>query len=173
MNPVDIGIWFPFGNIATAIRTDFPVPGYPYTLGDPTYWKLSTAVKFSTNGKFPSRMRGASPIALLGGMHLTHYGYLPHQIVKRFTLSESSLDYVSKMAAKIKESVDRDPDLVELEKDFAAMPEVFRHRMSNLTELYEIDEPGIRQIAVLPWFYNCNRERYPSWEGRHDTRLDI
>ncbi len=41
--PVDIGIWFPMGLVDQAFRTDFPVPGYPYTLGDPTFWTLRQA----------------------------------------------------------------------------------------------------------------------------------
>ena len=30
---IDIGIWFPFGRMDQAFKSDFPVPGHPYTLG--------------------------------------------------------------------------------------------------------------------------------------------
>lgn len=177
LDPVDIGIWFPFGNIENSYLSDFPVRGYPYTLGDPTYWRLKTALDFYKSGKIPTRMRGLSPSILLGGMHLTHYGYLPYQIVRRFTVSENRWDYVGNITAKILEflrpSGGGDPDLIGLEKAFAAPPAELGSRLRNLTELLISNEPGMRQIAVLPWFYNCNRDRYPSWEGRHDTRLDI
>jgi len=51
---VDIGIYFALGTISKAFRTDFPVPGHPFTYGDPTFWRLPAA---ATNGR-PNRMRG-------------------------------------------------------------------------------------------------------------------
>jgi hypothetical protein len=37
-DPIDVGIWFPFGTIDQAYITDWPVKGHPFSLGDPTFW---------------------------------------------------------------------------------------------------------------------------------------
>ena len=73
--PVDIGIWFPMGRINQAFRTDQPVGGHPYSLGDPTFHLFQKAKMVQeVTGKAPSRNRGDSPNAILGGAHFSHYG---------------------------------------------------------------------------------------------------
>ena len=29
----------------------------------------------------------------------------------------------------------------------------------------------LSKIIKVPWFYACNKNRYPSWEGKHDSRV--
>src|ERR1700756_5408890 len=90
---VDFGIWFPFGHINQAFQTDFPIRGHPLTLGDPTYYKLQAAKALAAKkpNSFPSRRRGGSANFLLGGIHMTHYGYLPFQLVKSTTATEGGI----------------------------------------------------------------------------------
>jgi hypothetical protein len=74
---VDIGSWFSWGRFDRAFRPDWPVPGHPWTLGDPTYWTLQSAMAFDKDGVFPSRMREKSGKFLLGGVHMTDNPYPP------------------------------------------------------------------------------------------------
>jgi hypothetical protein len=54
---VDVGIWFSPGDIADAFASDFPVPGHPFTLGDPTYYTVKSA---RLSKSIPTRQRGRS-----------------------------------------------------------------------------------------------------------------
>ncbi len=88
---IDIGIWFPMGRIDHAFRTDFPVPGHPYTLGDPTYFTIKGAKEQMAGGKPPSRNRGTSGSFLLGGMYMTRHRFLPFMILETITCTECTL----------------------------------------------------------------------------------
>jgi hypothetical protein len=86
---LDIGIWFPFGNVGYAFQSGFPIRGHPYTLGDPTFWTFASATKHNRLTKnIPSRRRGQSMSYRLGGIHMSHYSYLPPRIIKDLTATE-------------------------------------------------------------------------------------
>lgn len=165
---VDFGIWFPFGHINQTFKSDHPVRGHPFTLGDPTYYTLASAKAFASNkaGVYPNRRRGHSNNFILGGIHMTHYGYLPFQLVKYITKTESNLQKLSDVENLSKYL--RIGDIRTMEVDFAATPKKFTPRIKEVN----FTNNEMKEICVLPWFYDCNRERYPVWEGGHDTRLD-
>ncbi|KAG4072855.1 hypothetical protein HA402_002598 [Bradysia odoriphaga] len=165
---VDFGIWFPFGRIDQAFRTDYPVKGHPYTLGDPTFYTVASAKALVAKkpNEYPNRKRGKSGNFMLGGMHMTHYGYLPFQLVKYCTATESNMQTlkdVQKLSSYL-----RVGDVLEMEAAFAATPKHFERRIIKV----DLSKSEMKEICVLPWFYDCNRNRYPVWEGGHDTRLD-
>ncbi len=165
---VDFGIWFPFGHINQAFQSDFPVPSHPLTLGDPTYYKLGAAKRIfnSKSNKYPNRNRGRSGNYMLGGIHMTYYGYLPFQIVKHVTASEEGLRSMSdlqRLSKYLKEG-----DVKNMEIDLAATPQYYKNRLKRV----DVSNSEMKEICVLPWFYDCNRKRYPVWEDGHDTRLD-
>ena len=159
-NPVDVGIWFPFGRIYQAFQTDWPVPGHPYTLGDPTYhlWGYTTINA--------SRNRGKSPNWILGGAHFTHYGFLVYQLLKLLSCSEcgNQVKFVlSTLLATVKSGTWK-----ELEQDWSKMADQF---VSRTVPLDQLDPDERRKIVYLPWFYDCNRKRYSMWEGHPDSRI--
>ena len=45
-----------------------------------------------------------------------------------------------------------------------------RNKNSKIHLLKDIKE-DLSKIVKVPWFYACNKNRYPSWEGRHDSRV--
>ena len=45
-----------------------------------------------------------------------------------------------------------------------------RAQNSRIKLLKEVQE-DLSKIVVFPWFYVCNKKRYPAWEGKHDTRV--
>lgn len=166
---VDFGIWFPFGNINQTFRSDFPIKKHPFTLGDPTYYTLASAKALVAKkpNEYPTRKRGKSINYMLGGIHMTHYGYLPFQLVKYLTASETSVETlrdVQKLSNYLKVG-----DVMAMEVDFAATPKHFLKRIKKV----DLTDAETKEICVLPWFYDCNRNRYPVWESGHDTRLDI
>ncbi|CAL8084446.1 unnamed protein product [Orchesella dallaii] len=190
-NPVDIGIWFPFGRIDQAFQTDWPVRGHPYSYGDPTYWTLDAAVAYGAyfhNNPPPSRQRGRSPGYLIGGMHMTHYGYFPFQLAKILTKIEGIGETVqNEIASKIQfvmnklkvgdknysmSEVEQIDAFKNIEAELTKLPANFKKRIISL-DSFKLKYPDeYTNLIKLPWFYDCNRERYPLWEGKHDGRLD-
>ncbi|CAL8068725.1 unnamed protein product [Orchesella dallaii] len=191
-DPIDIATWFPFGRIDQAFQTDAPVRGHIYSLGNPTYWTLKTAMNY--NGKkysftsVPSRLRGHSPGFIIGGMHMTEYGYFPFTLNKLLTIIEGFKTQVqSRIASKIEfvmdelrinistnmSAADKNRAFANMETELAKTPAHFLHRIIKVSDLKLKNENEFRMLVQLPWFYDCNRERYPAWEGKHDNRLDV
>lgn len=165
---VDFGIWFPFGRINQTFKSDFPIRNHPYTLGDPTYYTVASAKALVAKkpSNYPNRRRGHSGNYILGGMHMSHYGYLPFQLVKYSTASEGGMQTVEdvrKLSSYLSAG-----DVRAMEVKFAATPKHFLSRIIPVNT----SNSEMSEICVLPWFYDCNRLRYPTWEGGHDTRLD-
>jgi hypothetical protein len=166
---LDVGIWFPFGNIGYAFRSDFPVRGHPYTLGDPTFWTFASATEYHRlTKKRPTRMRGKSMSYLLGGLHMSHYSYLPPRIIKSLTASESinARNILWDGLAKAFNS----NNLTAWEANIA-LP--YGHPNPKVKPLSEIPAKLLEGIVYHPWFYECNRARYPRWEWKSDSRLGV
>eukprot|EP00298_Acanthocystis_sp_HF-20_P015903 c21312_g1_i2.p1 GENE.c21312_g1_i2~~c21312_g1_i2.p1 ORF type:complete len:487 (+),score=205.20 c21312_g1_i2:108-1568(+) len=158
---VDIGIWFPFSLLDQAFRPDFPVPGHPYTLGDPTYWPLRAA-----KTRIPNRERGTSGRYLLGGMHMTNHRYLPYLIVKRLTGTEYGFAKHSVLLDMLRQA-GQSGNVKNLESVIGDQA----NAESRLVPLSQIANE-MRNIAIIPWYLKCNLNRYPYWQKGHDTRLD-
>jgi hypothetical protein len=164
---VDVGIWFPYGNIERAFESDFAVPGHRYTLGNPTFWTLKAATHaYDFKKKVPGRRRGKGEKFILGGIHMTEYAYLPNQLIKDISCTECG-PWDDKLTENIETKI-KAGRIEELEEELRVLPNRIMSRIVNLAEVKDI----MTEIAILPWFYDCNRNRYPVWEGGHDTRLD-
>ena len=164
---VDIGIWFPFGRLDQAFASDWPVSHSgknKYTLGDPTFyrWKDASAM---VPPKYPTRKRGQSGNYLLGGIHLTYYTYLPYFMLRKLSATEcGDSDHIFPEDG-IKYLLENH-SLDKLEKGFGTRVK-YADRIKLLTKVGF----DLSKIAVLPWFYKCNSQRYPAWKGEHDTRV--
>ena len=173
--PVDIGIWFPMGELHAAFKTDWPVSGNEYTLGDPTFWPLRSAKAYTGSygtgpPGIPSRMRGHSGKYLLGGMHMTSHPYLPFLLLKYLTCGECLSQVANKwwIPDEINNFI-KNSNVHEMELYFSEkFPKEFQNRLTPINKL----EDKLKDVVVLPWFYFCNRDRYGYWEKQHDTRLD-
>ncbi|KAI8900649.1 glycosyltransferase family 17-domain-containing protein [Globomyces pollinis-pini] len=157
--PIDIGIWFPMSDIYKAFLPDFPVPGFPYTLGDPTFFPLHIAKQFQP---FPNRQRGSSGNFLTGGMHMSNYAYMPYQIARRLSCSECQGGlFVLSNQNRLQGNETVLQDLViELQNDWG----------DRIVPIENV-ELFMENVRVLPWFYDCQRDRYPVWEAKWDKRL--
>jgi len=79
--PGNFGIWFPYGNLEYAFRSDFPARGKPWTLGDP-------GVSWAHRKDDTRLARGAFPNILGRGFHATNYCFPPQVILKQLTATE-------------------------------------------------------------------------------------
>ena len=166
---LDIGIWFPFGRLDQAYASDFPVSRkYKYSLGDPTFyrWKdlMSRTPPFLSGHTYPSRKRGRSENFLLGGIHLTYYTYLPYFMLRFLSATECG-DAKHIFPQQGIQYLQYNHSLVLLEQEFEK-----RKTSARIRPLKEV-ERELSSIAVLPWFYKCNKQRYPAWDGKHDSRV--
>ncbi|KAJ3313943.1 hypothetical protein HDV04_001249 [Boothiomyces sp. JEL0838] len=161
---VDVGIWFPMGTIYQAFRTDFPVEfTLPYTLGDPTFYTLAGAMK----GGVPSRQRGTSAHHILGGMHMSNYCYLPTILLKDMTCTECGM-------------FDKDNLQLMKERFFSNDSQVIQkwqqercdvsHWGTRIIDVQQLDNNNQQAVSV-PWYLECNKGMFPSWEHLPDSRL--
>ena len=157
LGQVDIGTTFFFGHHEDVFKSDFPVRGFPYTLGDPTFFTLKDALEFRRGDKdFPSRMRGCSNKFLLGGAHISPYQYIPFLINKVMVATER-----------------RDPNIgegnmEELEDYYKYdIKKNFINRINKPTEIMS----SIKNHYYIPWIMECTPDRYPSFFGKRDQRL--
>lgn len=160
----DIGIWFTFGQMNKYFISDYPVPQHKETLGDPTYWLLKDAIK---NGS-PSRNRGKSPYYLLGGIHLSRYGYLPTIILKDLLQTENDGGVLLTIVRNLLErkiSMKEINRKIFYEGEFTTEPQKY---LDLPTEL--LNKPPF----MIPWIMQCNPLRYPSFLPDYpiDQRID-
>jgi hypothetical protein len=165
---IDIGIWFPMGRLNNAFRTDWPVPGYSYSLGDPSYLTLNHVKNVLSSGQTPTRGRGRSGHFLLGGMHMTRHQFVPFMMLNYASCGECEgfKDYQFLVNLK---HVMISGDFPSIEKfwiDINMSP--FKSRIIPRDQL----PPEQTAIVHIPWFLACQPERYPYWSGKHDSRLD-
>ena len=165
---VDIGIWFPFGTVDNAFQTDWPVPGHPYTLGDPTFFTLREAKTRLNAGSPPTRGRGKSGAFMLGGMHMTRHRFLPYMILQSLTCSECDVED-SKTVIRTKEILSW-RSFEEAEEVWATYH--IKRWVDRTVPLSTLDPKEVERIHKIPWFLSCNENRYAYWWGKHDDRLD-
>ncbi|EGG14351.1 hypothetical protein DFA_12121 [Cavenderia fasciculata] len=162
---IDIGIWFPYGIVTQAFRSDYPVDdNHPFTLGDPTFHTIKKAKSSKT---YPNRNRGHSGQYMFGGMHMSRYGYIPFNIAKKLSCTECGINKMEQLLVFSEDLING--TIYELEKKLLKVPEHFELRVEKLSDM---DQQFNKQVAILPWFLKCNPYRYPVWHMNHDTRLD-
>jgi len=164
--PVDIGIWYPLGLLDQAYKPDFPLPGHEFTLADPAYWPLKSAK--NGNHEYPSRTRGKAGRYLLGGIHMTTPRYLPFLIMKYVTCTECD----SKISiARLSQFV-ISKNVLEMEMTWGEEASNPLREYLRIFKISDVEPKLLENIVHIPWFLDCNRDRYPYWDGKHDTRLD-
>ena len=151
------------GSVNRVFKSDFPVGTYQYSLGDPTFFRLSHAM---TSVEIPTRMRGKSPHFLLGGVHMTDYEYLPFVLLKRMFCTECGITL--NMVNKVHESLNNLTSLKDLIYPMS-IKSGFHGRFNEARSVMH----EISAHYTIPWFMQCNPVRFPSWFDLNqiDTRL--
>lgn len=162
---IDIGSTMVVGSVDRVFKSDFPVGGdkYPYTLGDPTFYRLSSAM---VSFDIPSRKRGKSPHYLLGGIHMTEYEYIPYLLLKRLSCTECDLTHGG--IKTIHDSLSSITSLIDLVEPMS-IKSGFQGRFNTSHVVSE----EIQDHYIVPWFLMCNQNRFPSWTNPTaiDTRI--
>lgn len=171
---VDIGLWFALGRLDRAFRPDWPVPGNPWTLGDPTFWTVESAVRFAERrereeGGYPSRRRGQSGHYLLGGVHMTDHPYVPFGLAKAIACTECS-DKIKNLFRMFKDS----KEMMKNKENFAMRTVEALDIAGQFSKDRFLEVPNERDTLgsayYVPWFVQCNPNRYAGWHGQIDQR---
>ena len=136
-----------------------------------------TNPRFSTsrkkNIKFPSRNRGRSQHYLLGGIHMTSYGYLPFALLKLITCTECN-DEFHDIPNKLEKAskggyfgnkngwrhFEQQQQLIVPKHN---RPGSDNNRIVLLKDAIKQDDGSLQSTYYIPWFLKCNPKRYPSW----------
>ena len=167
----DIGIWFTYGEVNSAFKTDYPIKKLPFTFAGASFWTFKAANTASTYPSYRRGLKGGG--ALLGGQHLTHYNYLPFLLTKAITITDGEnfptvrqkLKQISKFSREPQKAHD---EILRLLDSF--MKSVSKSRFIGVDKLIKM-EPIYKEVVQMPWFLKCNKNRFPSWFGKYDPRL--
>ena len=157
--PIDFGLWYAFNNVHHTWRSDWPVPGEPYTFGDPTFHLVSELqAKYAAGDYSPTRNRGRSGHHILGGTHASTFPYAPFVLMKIASCTECHGIRLPPENISYEETVDRiNNDQVLHEPKVDVRGKDLRGKLGR-QEHY-------------PWIVMCNPERYKTWYELRDERL--
>ena len=136
-------------------------------LVDPTFYRWKDAVSLP-NTTYPTRKRGKSGSFILGGIHLTYYTYVPYFMLRQLAATECgdwTKETVQTRFSGPLESFRNTHSLEGIENHIQR-----RNENKHLKLIKDVRE-DLSRIVVYPWFYACNKRRYPAWEGKHDSRV--
>ena len=157
--PIDFGIWFTLVNIQHTWRSDWPVPGHPYTLGDPTFHRVSDLLaKHAAGDLSPTRNRGRSGHFILGGVHISTYPYAPAVLVKLASGTEYRDIGIPTEGLPIGEAIDK-IDFIQF------------HDTHDLPTRAPDLRGKLGREEHYPWIFMCNPDRYKTWFNLRDPRL--
>ena len=173
---VDIGSWFAWGRVDRAFRPDWPVPGHPWTLGDPTYWTLRSALAYSngSSDQFPSRMRGTSGHYLLGGVHMTDNPYPPFLLAKSIACTECGEEGSKLFQAMHDCFVGSACEGLDDKGVIQKLMQMLDRSVHQSERMAGVRDGAIHMLGeayYVPWYIECYPRRFPGWFGGVDARL--
>lgn len=172
---IDIGSWFAWGKLDRAFRPDWPVPNSPWTLGDPTYWTLRSAMAFAdvADGQYPSRMRGTSGHYLLGGIHMTDNSYLPFLLAKTISCTECGEEGKQILTALHDCFIEGACRGLNYEELMAKLLQIMDRSYHHIDRIVDVSKAKKRlgDAYYVPWYIECYPGRFPAWFGEMDERL--
>ena len=163
--PGNFGIWFPFGNLDFAFRSDFPARNIPWTLGDPGV----TVANHLDQMRLP---RGRMQHVLGRGFHATNYCFPPQIILKMMTATEYKGfdDLIDEMKDDERLSRTCTEKMQELRQKCLHKAETaYATRTKRIFDLVREGENA--ELFYIPHAMRLdNMTRYPSWDpsGRAD-----
>lgn len=172
---VDVGVWFAWGRLDRAFKPDWPVPGHPWTLGDPTFWTLQSATAYASGAEeaFPSRMRGKSGHFLLGGVHMTDNAYPPFLLAKIIACTEcgeASKETLRKLGDCFSGEACKGLDNDQLIRNVMQILDRSVHFAGRISDV-ETAKRHLGEAYYLPWYTECYPDKFPGWFGKIDDRL--
>lgn len=157
--PGNFGIWFPYGNLEYAFRSDFPARNKPWTLGDPG----ATTARGMKDMGLP---RGRFENVLGRGFHASNYCFPPQYLLKMMTATE----YGGFDAAieEMKNALAENKTCAHImrgvrERCLNDPVRAFGSRMRRVRDLVRSGEDA-EQFYVPHALRTGNYTRYPSWD---------
>jgi len=157
--PGNFGIWFPYGNVDYAFKSDFPASSKPWTLGDPG---VTTANGLNEMG-LP---RGRFKHVLGRGFHATNYCFPPQYILKMITATE--YNGFDAMIDEIKNAFGENKTCAQImqgvrERCLNNPVRAFSSRMRRVSDLVSSGE-NAEQFYIPHALRTGKYTRYPSWD---------
>lgn len=168
--PVDNGAWFAMGDFSQAFKSDWPVPGHPYTFGSPAF-RDAADIPTAANG-FSYRTFGRTGRFLLGGWHLSNHPYPPFMLMKAMSCSECKGDTSKKT---LQEWVTKlDPQTGSLNIGPGKNRPDYPGRFIDIRNLkQQAAYAGNERLFRIPEYVQCNPDRYEVWFQKPDKRLQM
>lgn len=155
-------IIMPMGNFDLAFRSDFPVRGKPHSYGRATIVQMSLFFE----GKHPGGRGVPGDYNVTGGVHLTRPSLPVTTLLKELTATSYSGNAKSYgLRTQTKQSID------QLQTDTynfkgVGVYEGWRARCDDVNSISDMER-------YIPWYLDCNRDRFPYWFGKLDSRNKI
>ncbi len=159
---VDVGITYFEGTTERIIKTDWPLAGYSYAVGDPGFYTFGKAKGVT----LPTRQRGKSSHFILGGAHLTWYSYFPFLLLKRAICTECkevNLNLGTQNITKLYQQL-------ESQEFFLSNISSWDFQSKTWYKPEDIYN-DIKAHYYIPWYLECNKLRFPGLYGELDPRV--
>ena len=158
-------LWVPMGNLLKAFRSPFHVEGRNHTFAMPSIysWGSVRSGMFSGGRLINHDFRGKY---VSGGIHLTSNAFLATALLKEITATE---DDFYNGNVNLQHLLNMDMEDMKMEQNRLYV-QYYRPMWKELLDPVEIVDDV---EFYLPWFLDCNRDRFPYWFGRPDPRNKI
>ena len=159
-------IVMPLGNLDRAMKTEFPVFNRPHSFAQPSIYdwggieqglfdgsRLIMSLRNSEHG-------GPIEYYVVGGIHMTANSFVATTFLKDLTATEYTGMIKLEMLKDISEN-----ELVLVQEDTYNLgySPAWKNRMDPIEQVQDMKK-------YIPWFLNCNKDRYPYWFGKPDPR---
>ena len=158
-------LWMPLGNLNWALRTGFPVHEKPHTFGLPTIykWKDIMSKKFKGRRLQIEHPGKVNKKYISGGIHMTNPAYIPLAILKELTATEDDFygGYIN--TAYLLNMTIEDINY-EQDRYFKLDGRTcWLENIDSIEDAHDVEK-------YVPWFLDCNPNRYPYWYGKTEPR---
>ena len=156
------GLWMPMGNLNKAVRSGFHVEDKPHAFSFPTIytWEKIRTNQFNGRRLFHHDFKGKY---LAGGFHMTNNAFLPTSLLKEMTNTEDNF-YNGNINLHHLLNMNLADMTLEQERLYTLYyRQMWEEILDPVEKVKDID-------LVLPWFLDCNKDRFPYWFGKPDGR---
>jgi hypothetical protein len=168
---VIIGSWFMMGDTSRWFMSYAPLNAVPDRLvyAAPMFHAISNLR--ATHGAYADGVfsRQQASLYLFGGIHMTDYTYLPYKLLKDLTATEYGMKRqdILTVLARLRDDVlnyevEQVHDKVRTDNAAASI---------TVEEAMQRNRAAVQRTMHLPWFFVCNRARYPQFDTKHDSRV--
>lgn len=159
IDAIDVASIFFYGDYDTVFPTDWPVSVNRYSYGDPTFFTIRSAKAYEAARRdTPSRRKGQGSSYMVGGAHISPYMYLSLVINKFLVATEYTMSQIP------------DKPVDEVDAYFTELVTRDLRAQGRLVSAKDV-KAQIKDIHFIPWFIECNPDRFPRFYKKKDPRV--